>query len=70
MTLEKFLAISPISLRELAAVIGCSHNHLGQCANGQKTPSLDLAKRIAEATDNAVTPNDFAGISFSEPENA
>lgn len=68
MTLGQYIANSPLSLRELADLFGCSHNHLGQIANGQKTPSLDLAGRIAVATNYAVTPNDLAGIVLQKPE--
>lgn len=36
---------------ELAAQLGVSKSHLSEIESGRKTPSLDLAKRYAEAFD-------------------
>lgn len=46
----------------LAARAATDRTTISRIRRGKQLPSLDLARRLAQATDNAVTPNDFAGI--------
>jgi Predicted transcriptional regulators len=48
-----------VTLSDLSARVGCSVATLSRIEHGRRVPSLDLMRRIAEGTNNAITPNDF-----------
>ncbi len=70
MKLTLWLKDSGISARELASQVETTEATISRLKNGHALPSLELAGRIAEATDGAVTANDFLDPGPSErPEN-
>ncbi len=46
----------------MAAKIGVTPSYLSMIENGQKMPSLGVAKRISLATDNGVTLDEIAEV--------
>lgn len=57
-----------LTLAELADRIGSiSIGSLSRLENGEQWPSADMARRIKEATDGAVTPNDFLSAGQEQP---
>ncbi|PZO66352.1 MAG: transcriptional regulator [Pseudoxanthomonas suwonensis] len=55
MNLSKYFAQDCSNRRRLAAAIGVHKMYLWQIGAGQRRPSAELAKRIEEATQGAVT---------------
>jgi hypothetical protein len=59
MTLTEYLAHHKIPLRKMAATLGRDVSEVWRWANGQRTPSLEIALKIQEATGGAVEPKSF-----------
>lgn len=62
MQLEAWMAEHDVGDAELAKLAQTDRTTISRIRRGKQRPSLDLAARLAEATGNAVTPNDFVGI--------
>lgn len=62
--LKEYRAKARLTLAELADRVGVKKAALSKIENRTRLPSMGLAARIQEATNGAVTPNDF----LSEPE--
>ena len=62
MKLAQWLKKSGISARELAQRADTTEATISRLRNGRVQPSLELAKRISEATGGAVTANDFIAV--------
>lgn len=60
MTLAEYCASTGEKLDALARRMGLKRGHLNKIAKGDRDPSMDLARRISEATDGKVTPTDLA----------
>jgi transcriptional regulator with XRE-family HTH domain len=48
---------------KFAALVGCDRSTIYRIRENGQTPTRKLMKRIALATDGAVQPNDFYGLS-------
>lgn len=60
MTLSDFMATQNIRPAEMAALIGdVSASGVIKWARGERIPRPDQQRRIFDATDGKVTPNDF-----------
>lgn len=59
MDLRTYLFQKRISLTDFAKTLGCSRVHLTLVANGQREPSLMLAKSIERATNQEVTAEEL-----------
>lgn len=59
MKLSSYLSTHKMTQAEFAERIGLSKAQLSRLVAGRRQPSPETMKRIAEATDNAVMPNDF-----------
>lgn len=62
MKLRDWIEGAGITQREFAKLVEASEAKVSLIANDKEWLSRELAQRIAEATDGAVTANDFAGI--------
>ena len=68
MKLIKWLIKSDISKKEFAERIGISESLVYHYLSGKRYPSSSTARKIMEATNGAVTPNDFIGEQGVEKE--
>ncbi len=59
MTLAEYLSKNEIRRDEFAHRIGVSEVSVTRYANGRRTPRPESMRAIIEATNGAVTPNDF-----------
>ena len=59
MDLRKYLFIKRLSIAEFSARINYHRRHINQIVLGNIPPSLDLAKKIEEATEGKVLLKDF-----------
>jgi len=59
MTLSEYLAEQSLPPSSFASRIGVPASTIARLLNGERKPGLDLLKKIADATDGAVMPNDF-----------
>lgn len=59
MDLRAYLKKTGIKQRALARELGIAEPHMSRLVNRKGSPSLDLALRIARATDNKVKPTDL-----------
>lgn len=66
MKLAEWLKSSAMSARDLAAAAKTTEATISRLKNGHALPSLELAQRIADATGNAVTANDFLDLDQSD----
>lgn len=64
MKLSTYLKLDGRTATDLAALTGCAVSTITRAAKGEITPSRDLMVKLIDATDGAVTPNDF----FEVPE--
>lgn len=62
MTLEAYLRAKGITHRQFADLVGCAQPTVTRFIQGQRIPSPDLMRAIADKTNGEVTPNDFLGI--------
>lgn len=62
MTLTDYLQRSGTTLAQLADQLGCNRGMLSRIARGRQIPRPDLMRRIYDATQGAVTANDFYGL--------
>lgn len=62
MTLKDYLAREGNTATRLATACDVSVSTITRAADGTTIPSRELMGKIHEATDGAVTPNDFFGI--------
>ena len=62
MTLSEYLAETKATEAEIARRTGLSQPTINRIRNGVGNPTIDVLKRIAEATEGRVTPNEFIGI--------
>lgn len=62
MDLRTYRTAHGLSLAALAERIGTTKSYLSQVELGQREVSMDMARRIAAATEGAVTPNDLANV--------
>ncbi len=62
MNLNIFLKEQGISNAEFAEQIGVSEASVSRYAKGKRIPEQDIMPKIAAVTNNAVTANDFYGI--------
>jgi len=69
MTLDTYLKQHGITQLEFADRIGCEQPTVNRFISG-RIPSPGLMAKIAEATDGAVTPNDFFGITPADAQAA
>uniref|UniRef100_UPI0035CBD0E0 helix-turn-helix domain-containing protein n=1 Tax=uncultured Sphingomonas sp. TaxID=158754 RepID=UPI0035CBD0E0 len=70
MKLDVYLKKHGITQRAFADLLGCEQPTVARFASGQRVPSPDLMRLIAEHTAGQVTPNDFFDIAPSEREAA
>lgn len=66
MKLIEFLALKAVKQNEFAAHIGEKTSRVNKYCLGQRIPRPDVMRKIFDATNGAVTPNDF----FDLPVNA
>jgi putative transcriptional regulator len=59
--LKSYRERANLSAAELAAKVGTTRQTIHRIEKGDQNPSFDLMQRIAAATSNAITPNDFMG---------
>lgn len=59
MTLEAYLARNGLTQWEFASLIGVSQPTVSRLSSGGHNAPLSLLKDIFDATNGAVTPNDF-----------
>jgi transcriptional regulator with XRE-family HTH domain len=57
--LKEYRVRKGLTLAKLACRVGVQVPALSKIENWQRMPSMSLAARIQEATNGAVTPNDF-----------
>jgi len=62
MTLDEYLSKGAKTTSALAREVGLSPTSIWRLRHGKQMPPLETMVKIAAATGNAVTPNDFAGI--------
>jgi hypothetical protein len=67
--LGKYLARNKITQQAFAASIGSTQRAVDYWLNGGRTPRPEMMQRIVDATNGAVTPNDFLAP-VSEPQEA
>lgn len=60
--LARYLSNNGIRQSDFAARIGCTQPAVARYVNGLRIPDRDTMQRIFDATNGAVTPNDFFGI--------
>lgn len=64
MTLKDYFTQNPkLDDANFAALLGCDRSTIYRIREKGQTPSRALMKKIALATDGAVQPNDFYGLS-------
>ena len=68
MTLEKYLKSEGIRATHFAPKIGVSPSAVTRLINGQREPSAEVIRRIAEVTGGKVMPNDMIPIPAVSPE--
>lgn len=59
MKLNDYLALTKTTEAAFAQKVGVSQPHIGRLRRGQCWPSRQVAQRIFDETDGAVTPDDF-----------
>lgn len=59
MRLTAYLQENKISDAEFARRVGVSHSLVHRWKSGEKRPSMETAARIRDATDGAVSADDF-----------
>ena len=59
MQLQSYITAHGLSRPAFAARIGVTPQALHRYLSGARVPHKDVLRRIAEATDGAVQPNDF-----------
>lgn len=59
MTLAEYLAVNGIKASTFADTISVPPSTVLRLLKGERSPRLELLKKIMEATNGAVTPNDF-----------
>lgn len=59
MQLATYMRQHGISDAALAELVRCNRVTISRLRRGTAAPSLSLAKRLAEVSNGAVTPNDF-----------
>lgn len=67
MNLADYLRTTSQRASDLAAAVGCETSTITRFLRGERTPSLDIALRIQQATGGEVTPHDLLN---SHPESA
>lgn len=67
MKLADYLKSENVRATHLAARLGVSVSTVTRIAGGNRGPSLKLMRRIAEATNNQVRPDDFLTSSCEQP---
>lgn len=66
MKLRDYMTSRDLTAKAFAETIGATEFAVTKWLRGERRPSGDLMMRIVDATDGAVTPNDF----FDLPERA
>lgn len=66
MKLNEFLALNAVKQKDFAARIDERATAINKYCLGQRIPRIDVMRKIFDATNGAVTPNDF----FDLPVNA
>lgn len=64
--LDTYLKANGIKNAAFALQVGASEATISRLRSGKQTPSYPLLSRIAEATNGAVTPNDFLPLPTTE----
>jgi transcriptional regulator with XRE-family HTH domain len=64
MKLDTYIRESGVTEQELANKTGYSQGTINKLRNGKINPTLELLTKIAEATGQMVTPNDFLPLPF------
>ncbi len=62
MKLLNYIKMANVNRKQFARTLNISQGYLSKLINGQKVPSMRLAERIEEATDDAVTKSDWKVI--------
>lgn len=62
MTLKDYLERQSLSEKAFAATVGADQSTIHRVKTGALVPRPDLMKRIVEATQGDVTPNDLYGV--------
>ena len=57
--LSKYLKEAKISQTDFAGKVGISRSHLCEILSGEKSPSLDVAKKISKGTGGSVRVSDW-----------
>lgn len=55
MKLKEYFFISRVNQRDFAKTLGVSESHLSQIVTGKRKPSVKLAKKIMDATNDHVS---------------
>jgi transcriptional regulator with XRE-family HTH domain len=66
MTLAAWMRNQGIADEDLAATLGIDRSTVSRLRRGRKIPSTRLMEKIAQATDGAVTPNDFFDLTAAK----
>ena len=62
MKLDQYLAAKALSIGQFAELAGVAHETIRRYVHGARTPDVAMMRRIADLTDNAVRPDDWAGL--------
>lgn len=66
MTLADYLRANEVSDAAFARLIGVERQAVGRYRTGERFPEKAILHKIFEATNGAVTANDFAGLPVAE----
>jgi hypothetical protein len=67
--LSEYLQTQGVSETDMARQIGVSQVAVNRYRRGERIPEAAIMARIVQATDGAVTPNDFYGVAPAHPTN-
>jgi transcriptional regulator with XRE-family HTH domain len=70
MTLQQYLTLTGQTQQQFAHLIGVSQMSVSRYASGNRMPRREHLRRILEATQGAVTPTDFLGLTLADASQA
>ena len=59
MELDKFIRLTGTTEVKIAEKSGVSQSTVNRIRNGKINPTIDILRRISDATEGAFTPNDY-----------